>query len=75
MMGLSPVPLVRAIFHFSLENPLVVSVAQLGRVGEVTEIFSKVGRVIDIFSKVGRVTEIFPKLFESQNLFLAKKLS
>ena len=28
MMGLDPGPLVRAIFHFALEIPLVVSVAQ-----------------------------------------------
>ena len=42
IMGMGPVHLIRALFHFPLENPLVVSMAQLGTLVESQKYFPKV---------------------------------
>ena len=65
MMGLGPGHLVRALFHFHLKNPLVVSVSQLGKLVKSQK----------YFPKLVESQKCFPKLFESQKYFPAQKLS
>ena len=65
MMGLGPDHLVRALFHFHLKNPLVVSVAQLGKLVDSQK----------YFPKLVESQKYFPKLVKSQKYFPAQKLS
>ena len=65
MMGLGPGNMVRTLFHFPLKNPLVVSVAQLGKLVESHK----------YFPNLVKSQKYFPKLVESQKYFPAKKLS
>ena len=65
MMGLDPGPLVRALFHFALENPLLVSVTWLWSflltgiesIGDVVLLFMFVPTGVE--SKGARLIELF----------------
>ena len=72
MMGLCLGHLVRALFHFTLENPLVVSVSQSVKLVKSQKYFPKLVESQKYFSKLVESQKYFPKLVESQKYFPAQ---
>ena len=61
MMGLGPGNMVRTLFHFPLKNPLVVSVAQLGKLVESHKYFPKLVESHKYFPNLVDSHKYFPK--------------